>query len=335
MTIERAADAWPRRSCSSRRCSRAAGRPSSRGEVIGVIGAGAFVGFDGFEGLLPVRRLRGDWWELDELGRPARSARSRASAIRLGRPADRPGGQGRPAARARGPLPGRGSRQTPASRSDAPSPEPETGALPNASGRHPRCAELHERARRSLFGGVPMPWMMLWAGGYPVAVESRRGQPRALRGRHRVVDLCLGDTGAMAGHAPPPVLRGAARAARDHDDAAHRGRRLGGGGAGAALRAAALAVHAHRHRREPDRAADRPAAHRPPEGAGVLLLLPRLGRRGVRRRRGRRDRLARGQRRPAGRPGRDHARRRVQRRRPRWRRRWRTRTWPACWPSRR
>src|ERR687893_195943 len=37
------------------------------GEVIGVIGAGAFVAFgDGHEGLLPVRRLRGDWWELDE-----------------------------------------------------------------------------------------------------------------------------------------------------------------------------------------------------------------------------------------------------------------------------
>ena len=38
------------------------------GEVIGVIGAGAFVAFgDGHEGLLPVRRLRGDWWELDPL----------------------------------------------------------------------------------------------------------------------------------------------------------------------------------------------------------------------------------------------------------------------------
>jgi ribonuclease R len=38
------------------------------GEVNGVIGAGAFVAFGGqFEGLLPVRRLRGDWWELNEL----------------------------------------------------------------------------------------------------------------------------------------------------------------------------------------------------------------------------------------------------------------------------
>ena len=39
------------------------------GEVIGLIGAGAFVAFgEGFQGLLPVRRLGGDWWELDELG---------------------------------------------------------------------------------------------------------------------------------------------------------------------------------------------------------------------------------------------------------------------------
>jgi ribonuclease R len=38
------------------------------GEVAGVIGAGAFVTFGaGYEGLLPVRRLRGDWWELNEL----------------------------------------------------------------------------------------------------------------------------------------------------------------------------------------------------------------------------------------------------------------------------
>ncbi len=39
------------------------------GEVIGVIAAGAFVWFgDGHQGLLPVRKLGGDWWELNELG---------------------------------------------------------------------------------------------------------------------------------------------------------------------------------------------------------------------------------------------------------------------------
>jgi glutamate-1-semialdehyde 2,1-aminomutase len=70
---------------------------------------------------------------------------------------------------------------------------------------HPRSAEMHARARGSLFGGVPMPWMMLWAGGYPVAVaEAYESRVVDVDG-HEYIDLCLGDTGAMAGHAPPPV----------------------------------------------------------------------------------------------------------------------------------
>jgi glutamate-1-semialdehyde 2,1-aminomutase len=71
---------------------------------------------------------------------------------------------------------------------------------------HPRCAELHERARGSLFGGVPMPWMMLWAGGYPIAVAEASGSRVRCADGLEFVDLCLGDTGAMAGHAPAPVL---------------------------------------------------------------------------------------------------------------------------------
>jgi ribonuclease R len=56
------------------------------GEVIGVIGAGAFVAFgDGHEGLLPVRRLRGDWWELNEEETMLVGAHS-GMALRLGDP---------------------------------------------------------------------------------------------------------------------------------------------------------------------------------------------------------------------------------------------------------
>ena len=39
------------------------------GEIVGLISAGAFVAFGEaqlYEGMLPVRRLRGDWWELNE-----------------------------------------------------------------------------------------------------------------------------------------------------------------------------------------------------------------------------------------------------------------------------
>jgi ribonuclease R len=56
------------------------------GEVTGVIGAGAFVAFgDGHEGMLPVRRLRDDWWELNELETMLVGAES-GRAIRLGDP---------------------------------------------------------------------------------------------------------------------------------------------------------------------------------------------------------------------------------------------------------
>ncbi|PZS15272.1 MAG: exoribonuclease II [Solirubrobacterales bacterium] len=56
------------------------------GEVVGVIRAGAFVAFgpDGaFEGMLPVRRLHGEWWELNEQGTILVGTRH-GGAIRLG-----------------------------------------------------------------------------------------------------------------------------------------------------------------------------------------------------------------------------------------------------------
>jgi len=56
------------------------------GEVVGLIGAGAFLVFgEGrqFEGLLPVRRLSGDWYELNEEGTVLVGTRN-GGAIRLG-----------------------------------------------------------------------------------------------------------------------------------------------------------------------------------------------------------------------------------------------------------
>jgi ribonuclease R len=60
------------------------------GEVVGLIGAGAFIAFgtEGmFEGMLPVRRLRGDWWELGEQGTMLVGTRS-GSTLRLGDPVE-------------------------------------------------------------------------------------------------------------------------------------------------------------------------------------------------------------------------------------------------------
>ncbi|MGH2916246.1 MAG: RNB domain-containing ribonuclease [Solirubrobacteraceae bacterium] len=58
------------------------------GEVVGLISSGAFVAFgpgQQFEGLLPVRRLRGDWWELNEQATILVGTRN-GGAIRLGDP---------------------------------------------------------------------------------------------------------------------------------------------------------------------------------------------------------------------------------------------------------
>ena len=51
-----------------------------------------------------------------------------------------------------------------------------------------------------------MSWMSKWAGGHPVYVEGAEGATiRDVDGRS-YVDLCLGDTAAMAGHSPPATV---------------------------------------------------------------------------------------------------------------------------------
>ena len=71
---------------------------------------------------------------------------------------------------------------------------------------HPRSRALSERARESLVGGVPMPWMVKWAGGFPIQVESAAGAHLRCVDGHDYVDLSLGDTGAMSGHGAPATL---------------------------------------------------------------------------------------------------------------------------------
>jgi ribonuclease R len=87
MKIERDADAVARSFLLAREFFEGHGYEREYdGEVTGVIGAGAFVAFgDGHEGLLPVRRLRGDWWELNEEGTILFGERTGAT-IRLGDP---------------------------------------------------------------------------------------------------------------------------------------------------------------------------------------------------------------------------------------------------------
>ena len=72
-------------------------------------------------------------------------------------------------------------------------------------GTHPRSAALAEEARGSLLAGVPMPWMTRWPGPFPVFAESAAGGHLVDMDGSEYVDLCLGDTGAMTGHALPQV----------------------------------------------------------------------------------------------------------------------------------
>jgi glutamate-1-semialdehyde 2,1-aminomutase len=72
---------------------------------------------------------------------------------------------------------------------------------------HPRSAELSERAKRSLLSGVPMHWMVRWAGGFPVFATAAHGARFHDVDGHEYIDFCLGDTGAMTGHSPPGTVR--------------------------------------------------------------------------------------------------------------------------------
>ena len=71
---------------------------------------------------------------------------------------------------------------------------------------HRRSGELFEEAKGSLLAGVPMPWMTEWAAPYPVFAASAAGAHFTDVDGNEYVDLCLGDTGAMTGHSPPPTV---------------------------------------------------------------------------------------------------------------------------------
>jgi glutamate-1-semialdehyde 2,1-aminomutase len=71
--------------------------------------------------------------------------------------------------------------------------------------RNPRSRAVYEQATH-LFGGVPMTWMNKRAGGFPLALATAHGATVTDLDGHSYVDLCLGDTGAMAGHSPEAVV---------------------------------------------------------------------------------------------------------------------------------
>lgn len=70
---------------------------------------------------------------------------------------------------------------------------------------HPNSKALHANAG-NLFARVPMTWMNKWAGGFPLGFSAAHGAVITDLDGHQLVDFSLGDTGAMAGHSPQPLI---------------------------------------------------------------------------------------------------------------------------------
>jgi glutamate-1-semialdehyde 2,1-aminomutase len=69
-------------------------------------------------------------------------------------------------------------------------------------------------AAQHLLFGVPMHWMNDWSTPFPLTVCEAAGARFRDADGHEYVDFCLGDTGAMFGHAPQPVAQAIARQAQ-------------------------------------------------------------------------------------------------------------------------
>jgi len=78
---------------------------------------------------------------------------------------------------------------------------------------HPRSHALSVKAAQHLLFGVPLHWMNDWSTPFSLYVERASGAHIEDVDGHRYADFCLGDTGAMFGHAPPPVVRALAQQA--------------------------------------------------------------------------------------------------------------------------
>lgn len=80
--------------------------------------------------------------------------------------------------------------------------------------RCPRSRALAGRGGQHWLGGVPMHWMADWGTPFPLHVAAARGAELEDVDGNRYFDFCLGDTGAMFGHSPPPVAAALERQSR-------------------------------------------------------------------------------------------------------------------------
>ncbi|MFA6040002.1 MAG: aspartate aminotransferase family protein [Methylophilus sp.] len=69
----------------------------------------------------------------------------------------------------------------------------------------PRAQALAQQAQQHLLFGVPLHWMTDWSTPFSLYVANAQGAHFSDVDGHDYIDFCLGDTGAMFGHAPQAV----------------------------------------------------------------------------------------------------------------------------------
>ena len=77
----------------------------------------------------------------------------------------------------------------------------------------PKSARAFGDGLPGYLGGVPMHWMNDWPTPFPIMVEKAKGATIDDIDGNTLADFCLGDTGSMFGHSPPPVARAIRRQA--------------------------------------------------------------------------------------------------------------------------
>jgi glutamate-1-semialdehyde 2,1-aminomutase len=80
----------------------------------------------------------------------------------------------------------------------------ETAAYSDA---RPRTRAALAAARDTYLDDVPLHWMKDWPQPFPMLVAHAEGASLTDIDGHQLDDFCLGDTGSMFGHSPPPVAR--------------------------------------------------------------------------------------------------------------------------------
>ena len=73
--------------------------------------------------------------------------------------------------------------------------------------RNPKSKALAGTTEKHWLRGVPMHWMVDWGTPFPLFIEKATGVTLTDADGNSYTDFCLGDTGAMFGHAPPAVVK--------------------------------------------------------------------------------------------------------------------------------